>query len=70
MNIADTPAFPMAISGPLGVEFQTGMTYHQWLVGMAMQGIIARTESYGAGLTAMRAIQYADEVCRHLTKTE
>lgn len=40
MNIGDEPVFPFP-SGSLHIVEHDGMTYRQWLVGMALQGLLA-----------------------------
>lgn len=39
MTIGNQPAFPAEADGGYGPA--PGMTYRQWLIGMALQGIIA-----------------------------
>lgn len=47
MSLADQPAFPRGRvvdhNGVFEAAEQEGMTYRQWLVGMALQGLLANT---------------------------
>ena len=70
------PAFPRAhvprTNDPVRDNSQIGMTYREWLIGCAMQGILSRV--YGGGLShkpddvAKEAATYADAVVRQGTK--
>jgi len=37
-------AFPHTHTSSLGVSWQTGMSYRQWLAGMAMQGMLSNPD--------------------------
>lgn len=75
MNIGNQSAFPIPSDflpqGVCDVRGWTGMTYRQWLVGMAMQGFLANERYFRdvskAGL-AHWAIEMADFVCAELEK--
>lgn len=67
MRIGDRPAFPTTDGDELRVE--NGMTYRQWLVGMAMQGMLANPNNIDLNDNgiAKEAIACADAT---LTKLE
>ena len=86
--LADLPAFPRPVSRTErdGAQFlvlpQAGMTYRQWLVGMALQGTLANTETLTALAStasrrgfpfataiALSVIEQADKVITELEKT-
>lgn len=41
MSLGEQPAFPRVVPLNIDREYEAGMTYRQWLAGMAMQGILA-----------------------------
>jgi hypothetical protein len=71
MAIANKPAFPRNGHAGAATIDESGMTYRQWLVGMALQGLTAHHGSGGqpdvqsaAGL----AVLWADAVLRELDR--
>lgn len=86
MALGDVPAFPMPSGDEPRVDATThyneGMSYRQWLVGMALQGLLANrhvTEQMSAYTTGMgheafprqcaaAAIDMADKVLSELEK--
>jgi hypothetical protein len=79
-QLKDQPAFPVPplgdVSTPDGfISHQfpgsPGMTYRQWLVGMAMQGYCANPEAYGvaAAKVASYSIDQADKVIEQMEET-
>lgn len=67
-QIGDRRAFPL--NYPVGANF--GMTYRQWLVGMAMQGDLCANSAgeWTAKECAERAIASADAILDELAKEE
>jgi hypothetical protein len=62
-NIGNTPAYPTTVTDDSSTCY-FGMSYRQWLIGMALQGCIAAgADALMAGIDAINA---ADEVLRHL----
>lgn len=61
MSLADQPAFPLHGGVPTGGRYANGdkeysegipgMTYRQWLVGMALQGLLANVSIMRAAAT-------------------
>ena len=78
MNLADQPAFPMQkmdyrrVGEVEGAELRAvpGMTYRQWLVGMALQGLVANGIGWSATteqnneMAGKRAVKLADAAIR------
>jgi len=66
------PAFPRAhvprVNFPAGDNSQIGMTYEEWLIGCAMQGILSRVNVDKPDNVAKEAAAYADAVVRQGTK--
>jgi hypothetical protein len=71
VSIGDRAAFPQPDDGFRdGTDY--GMTYRQWLVGMALQGIIANPHSHTEMTLkqqASHAIEMADSVLLKLEAT-
>lgn len=65
ISISSEPAFPVHPNGPI---FR-GMSYRQWLVGMAMQGLCA-SERWNERERALLAVSHADAVIAELEKEE
>ena len=69
MAIANKPAFPRNGHAGAATIDESGMSYRQWLVGMALQGLAAH---HGSGGTvdvqsaAALAVVWADSVLREL----
>lgn len=65
-QIGEQPAFPLDYY--LGANL--GMTYRQWLVGMAMQGMLAQTawRAVGDDQFAAWVVKQADAVLDELAK--
>ena len=77
ISISSEPAFPVHPNGPI---FR-GMTYRQWLVGMALQGLLSGQREHTAEwaercgdsveeCVAVAAVSYADAVIAELEKEE
>lgn len=66
------PAFPTIRDWhpQMGIQVECGMTYHQWLVGMAMQGIVSATEIAVPECVASRALDMADAIIAELNRRE
>lgn len=64
-SIGNQPAFPCDPSLPAIVP--EGMTYRQWLIGMALQGTIA-LHNGSASYAVRDAVEAADEVIKRLDK--
>jgi len=73
-NLSSQPAFPVCSS----TEEHPGMTYRQWLAGMAMQGLLSKQGSAGRQTAdeieqspdkcAEWSVQYADALIKELEK--
>lgn len=58
-SVGDLPAFPVPPTQPVGSEVPaTGMTYRQWLIGMAVAN----------GKLGMQAIETAENVIKMMDK--
>ena len=66
MSIADQPAFSAAFANDAGSMIQTGMTYRQWLIGMALQGILHGVQEPIFSGCAEYGIEAADAVIARL----
>lgn len=65
-NIGQCPAFPVPIEAD-----HWGMNYRMWLVGMALQGLLANAASQlDFELAAEEAIGHADSVLAQLENTK
>lgn len=60
-DLANSPAFAASDME----SFQPGMTYREWLVGMAIQGLLSQGAA-NHDWTAEHAINYADAVIARL----
>jgi hypothetical protein len=70
MTIKNKPAFarPLSSSSYAAPE-QDGLTYRQWLIGMALQGILAHPTTPGdTPLIALASIEAADAVIAALDR--
>jgi hypothetical protein len=76
-HIGDSQAFPLDVANTEASRGYPGMTYREWLIGMATQGILAGTQSYRtvsktredemtASSVAQRAVRVADSILEHL----
>lgn len=68
MGIGNESAFPVVVPGDRN-ESESGMSYRMWLVGMAMQGILAHTtDDWSESSVAKCAIDQADAILAALEK--
>ena len=51
-----------------GSEFEYGMTYRQWLAGMALAGLLAQNGPRTPVLTILEAVKHADDLIAELDK--
>lgn len=61
---------PLRAKAAFPSRFVPGMSYRHWLVGMALQGILANDTNRGVKSAAQNAIEAADEVLRLLEEGE
>ena len=71
MNIADKPAYP--VPNDANLNEQEGMTYREWLAGMAMQGFLANGRFADIPdipkRVALWSVSHADALIAELEKT-
>jgi len=70
MKLGSEPAFPQTIDDMGTIRSMTqGMTRRQWLVGMALQGLVACSNAEGTlSQFARYAHEYADAILEHEQK--
>jgi hypothetical protein len=70
VSIGNKPAFPVDMDATNYDPACDGMTYRQWLVGMALQGLLSNAGTQlDFELAAEEAIGHADSVIASLEKT-
>lgn len=56
------PAFPQHYKDEQGVYAEEGMTYRQWLIGMALKGLCSNPTLTTVKLIDQLAIEHADNI--------
>lgn len=63
-NIGERPAFPNDPNIQAGVSLNSGMSYRQWLIGMALQGQLSNIETLTAlaKSSSVRGIKFTEAI--------